>query len=289
MEDILMLHQIKKPHSIAKRTPLLCGLLCAAVIGLLPIWAGAQCSQQWDASGVWEIRQDRGGAVVRVDLTQSGGALRGTASRQVGGGRDGAASKTQTGTAIGDADGSTFTLQVEWPESGDLRYSTYRGKILASGRAEGGVYFGSNSTPRLSWYSEQPLTCGWRPGKSRGNLTSRLSANDPIKTSTVTPSPAATPPFISASQPIVPTPYHPLGIVVLSWDAGTDHPNVEVFLSIDNSAEIPAFSTEHAAQSPAWKQPKLSLQVNLQRYRQYRFFLKSGGKTLATTAAFYVQ
>ena len=86
----------------------------------------------------------------------------------------------------------------------------------------------------------------------------------------------------------MPTPNHPFGIVPLSWDGGPDHPNVEVWLSMDNGAEIPAFSTEHHPQSSVWKQPKNSIPLHLQRNHHYKFVLKGAGKTLST-AAFVVQ
>jgi hypothetical protein len=181
--------------------------------------------------------------------------------------------------------GKTFGLQAEWR---DGYRAGFQGRILDSGRVEGGVYLGSNYLePETSWYSEQPLTCGWRSGKTRGNLTSRISGNTPVKTSGIEKSPLTTP-FISASQPILPTQFHPFAIVPIGWDGGPDHPNVEVFVSINNSVEIPAFSNEHHQQSPVWKLPKFSAAINLQRKQLYRFFLKSGGKTLSTTAAFYV-
>ncbi len=88
---------------------------------------------------------------------------------------------------------NTFALTAEWQDGYRARFV---GRILASGRAEGGVYLGSSSKPELSWYSEQPLTCGWRSGKTRGNLTSRISGNAPVKTSGIEKSPLTTP-FIS--------------------------------------------------------------------------------------------
>ena len=105
----------------------------------------------------------------------------------------------------------------------------------------------------------------------------------------VPPPPPPKPPFIIANQAIVPSPSHPFGIVPLLWDGGPNYPNVEIFLSIDNGPEIPAFSMEHPQQSPVWKQPKASIPLQLQRYHYYKFFLKSAGQTLGASAGLVVQ
>ena len=262
-----------------QRTSVLGAAFFAVVMALLPISAAAQCSGQWDATGVWEIREV-GGYVVRVDLTQTGDVLSGTASRW-GNRTDGAPRGMLTANATGHVRGKSFGLRAEWR---DGYRAGFQGRILDSGRVEGGVYLGSNYLePETSWYSEQPLTCGWRSGKSRGNLTSRIPGNTPVKTSGIENTPIKTP-FISAGQAIIPTPSHPFGIVPLSWDGGPDHPNVEVFVSIDNGAEIPAFSIEQSQQSPVWKQPRMSTALNLQRYHHYKFFLKGAGQALSTAA-----
>jgi hypothetical protein len=105
----------------------------------------------------------------------------------------------------------------------------------------------------------------------------------PSGSATTTEAPPPTPPFISAGQPIIP-PYMPYGIVPLWWDGGPDHPNVEVWLSMDNGAEIPAFSMDLPPQADVWKQPKISIAPQLQRYHYYKFVLKAAGKTLSTAA-----
>lgn len=102
---------------------------------------------------------------------------------------------------------------------------------------------------------------------------------------TVPPPPAPKPPFITASQPIAIHPTAPLSSVSLWWDGGPDHPNVAVWLSMDNGVEIPAFSVDFAQQSPIWKQPKAGGEMKLQRYHHYKYVLKdTAGKTLSTVS-----
>ncbi len=112
--------------------------------------------------------------------------------------------------------------------------------------------------------------------------------DDPVAGPPQPPPAPPTPPYIVASEPIIPTPFHPFGIVGMSWDGGPNYPNVEVWLSMDNGVEIPAFSIEQTAQSPVWKQPKNGVALQLLRKHQYRFVLRAGGKTLASSAAFVV-
>lgn len=87
------------------------------------------------------------------------------------------------------------------------------------------------------------------------------------------------------SQPIVIHPSVPFAPVYLGWDGGPDHPNVEVWLSMDNGVEIPAFSMNQGQQSPVWKLPKVAAaELQLQRRHYYKFILKAAGKTLSTAA-----
>ncbi|MFN2393572.1 MAG: hypothetical protein ABR566_16615 [Pyrinomonadaceae bacterium] len=262
-----MLHPAKNTNLNIRRTPLICSLLFAMVIALLPISAQAQCAKQWDGSGEWEIRQGTGaGTIVRLNLKQSGSALSGEASREVRAGeRGGSATKTVTGKVIGDADGSDFSLQIDWSDMPG-EFISYKGKILTSGRAEGKMFLNGSQTSRASWYSVQPLTCGWSPGKSRGNLTEPK------------------PPFINAGQVIRPSPAHPYS-VYLGWDGGPDHPGAQVWVSVNGGAETQVPSGI-LVQYDVFKQPKvpaIELRVPMElRGSTYKFVLKDGGKTLST-------
>jgi hypothetical protein len=57
-------------------------LILAAVVTLVPSSADGQCAQ-WDASGIWPLRQSNG-PFVTMKLRQNGKVLTGTASYPVG-------------------------------------------------------------------------------------------------------------------------------------------------------------------------------------------------------------
>lgn len=263
-----MFNAIKFTPSRRQGTSKLGLFFVAVVMVLLPIAAQAQCAKTWDGSGQWEIRQGSGArtTVIRLNLTQSGIALSGTASRDVRAG-------STKGKVTGDVDGGAFSIGIDWLDGGE--YSIYRAQVSASGKLEGETYIGPNKRDRDTWTSLQPLTCGWSPGKSRGNLTSRLSANAPAQPGQATQS-LIKGPTLFASQAVFPTPYIQTGFVVLTWDAGPDHPNADVWVTYDNSRE----------RVPLMKQPKGGLQVPVQRGRMYSFALMDGRTVLAATAPF---
>ena len=239
----------------------------AAVMVLLPISAHGQCSKQWDASGEWEIRQGRGGKVVtRLDLKQSGTEFSGTATR------DGVRTK---GKVTGDADGDNFTLAIDGWDGGE--YAVYRAKVRATGHLNGETSIGPDKRDREIWFSDQSLTCGWIRGKSRGNLTGRLSANDTARPGQATGSLFKAPTLV-ASQAVFQPSYNPTGFVVLTWDAGPDHPNADVWVRYDNSRD----------RVLVMKQPKAGMQVPVQRGRMYSYVLMDG-RTVLATATFVAQ
>ena len=258
-----MFNAIKFNASLRHRTLALGVLFFVVVIVLLPISAKAQCAKTWDASGEWEIRQGSAArtAVLRLNLAQSGSALSGTASR------DG---RTKV-KVIGDSDGDNFSIAMDWLDGGEL--TIYRAKVSASGKLEGETYVGPNKRNRDTWYSDQPLTCGWSPGKSRGNLVpTRLSANAPVKTGQATGS-LLRDPVIVASKAFFQPPYNPVGFVILTWDGGPDHPNAEVWVKFGNSRE----------RVLVVKQPKGGQQIQAQRGQMYTYVLMDGRTVLATT------
>jgi hypothetical protein len=231
----------------------------AAVIALLPVSAHAQCAKQWDASGQWEIRQGLGGKrVLRLDLKQSGSALSGTASR------DG-----MTGEAFGNADGDDFSIVIDWERFGES--NVYRAQVSATGKLSGETWIGPEKKSRDTWYSDQPLTCGWTPGKSRGDLTGRLSANATVKPGLGTGSRLAGP-FLVAGAVYFPLPQNPLGQAALHWDAGADHPNAEVWVKYGDSRERVIFA----------KQSKGVQQIQVQRGVMYTYILMDGRTVLST-------
>ncbi len=279
-----MLHVVKTMNLILKRMPLVCGLLFAAVLALLPISAGAQCSARWDASGGWWMVQRGQANHIGINLKQKGRVLTGTAVSLEG-------NADTVGTIDGTIDGDTINFQIFWP---DHLTGVYNGKILPSGRVEGETYDKNNTRHRQPWRSEGVLKCAPAPPpkvlRSTGRKPSMNQTSlDHLFPALKTAAPEPKPPFINAGQVVIPTPSHPFGIVSLGWDGGPDHPNVEVFVSIDDGVEIPAFAIGFAPQHPVFKQPKVAaLTLNLERRKHYKFSLKGVGKTLAATAAFVV-
>lgn len=280
-----MLHLVKTNNLIAKRTPLLWGLLFATVLALLPVSAAAQCSTRWDASGEWSIMQRGQKWPNHLVLQQKGRVLTGRAFyNYVTGDRKflgvttvGGDPVSVDGTVDGTIDGDSFSIQIFWA---NRQIGVYNGKVLPSGRLDGEAYEKSSPQSRTIWHSTGVLKC-LPPPPPPPVIPKPIKSSGKAK---VVPPPPPTPPFITASYPIITSPAMPFGIVVLGWEGGPDHPNVEVFVSMDNRAEIPAFSMEHAPQSPVWKQPKMSIPLQLQRYHHYRFVLKAAGKTLSTAA-----
>src|SRR5689334_16215396 len=142
-----MVNAIKINALCRNLTSVLGVIFFAVAMALLPISTHAQCSKTWDASGVWEIRQGRGGkAITRLDLKQSGSALSGKAYRDAGIG-----TKAMTGEVIGDADGDTFTIGITWTLRGEI--TVYRAKVSATGKLEGETSIGPDKRNRETWYS----------------------------------------------------------------------------------------------------------------------------------------
>lgn len=253
---------------LAIRTPLLCGLLVAAVLALLPIPATAQCAK-WDASGYLRIWQRGSSRVNRITLEQKGRVLTGTASFVEAGNND-----VVNGTVDGTIDGDSFSIQIFWS---NRQIGVYNGKVLPSGRLDGEAYEKSSPQSRTIWHSEEVLKCAPPPAVIPRPLRSTGKAKP-----APTPAPPPTPPFILAGPPHVIYPNAPFASVSLGWDGGPDHPNVEVRLSIDNGPETPAFTMDFPPEHPLFKQPKAGGEMKLQRQRLYKFVLKGAGKTLST-------
>lgn len=112
--------------------------------------------------------------------------------------------------------------------------------------------------------------------------------DDPVAGPPPPPPAPPKPPYITASQPFLPTPGFPYASVVLVWDGGPNYPNVQVYVSVNKGAEIPAFSLEFPSGHPLFKQPKAGGEHKLPRSSgHYRYLLKADGTTLSSTE-FYV-
>lgn len=96
-------------------------------------------------------------------------------------------------------------------------------------------------------------------------------------------------PYIITGPVIIPNSFDPLASVALVWDGGPAHPNVEVFVSVNNGPDIPAFSANLGQGSPVFKLPKAGFETKLpRRSGMYRYSLQAGGVTLAVTDPFVV-
>jgi Matrixin len=96
-------------------------------------------------------------------------------------------------------------------------------------------------------------------------------------------------PYIITGQVVIPNAFDPLASVALVWDGGPTHPNVEVFVSVNNGPDIPAFSANLGQGSPVFKLPKAGFEMKLpRRSGVYRYSLQAGGVTLAVTEPFVV-
>jgi hypothetical protein len=185
-------------------------------------------------------------------------ALSGTAKR------DG-----MTGEAFGNADGDDFSIVIDW--KGFTESNVYRAQVSATGKLSGETWIGPEKRSRDTWYSDQPLTCGWIPGKSRGNLTGRLSATDTAKPGLGTGSRLAGPVLVAGTV-YFPPPQNTLGQAPLHWNAGPDHPNAELWVKYGDSRERTIFA----------KQSKGSQQIQVQRGVMYTYILMDGRTVLAT-------
>jgi hypothetical protein len=159
----------------------------------------------------------------------------------------------------------------------------YNAKVLLSGRLDGETYDKNNSRARDTWVSEGVLKCP-PPVESAPRPKPITSSG---KARIETPAPAPKPPFITAGPVINVQPNLPFSSVFMGWDGGPDHPNVEVWVSIDNGAETPAFSIDYPPQHPVFKQPKVAaIEMKLSKGRSYKYILKDAGTTLSTVVFF---
>ena len=266
----LMFNTIKFNFPGLGRMSVIGGLLFTAVLVLLPTTAGAQCSTGWDTIGRYAIRQRGMRYGFTVELQQKGRVITGTAWGTVD--NDDGGVDSLEGTVDGTLDGDSFSVQIFWTNGST---GIYNAKVLPSGRLDGEGYEKNSPNVRVPWNSVGVLKCPPPPPPKPIKSSGKARPSEPAP-------PPPKPPFITAGQVIIVQPALSFGSVYLGWDGGPDHPNVEIWVSIDNGAEIPAFSIDFAQQSPLWKQPKAGGEMKLQRYRHYKYVLKDAGKTLST-------
>ena len=94
---------------------------------------------------------------------------------------------------------------------------------------------------------------------------------------------ALTPPTMArvsevTASPLIRLPNVPFASVYLGWDGGPDHPNPDVWVSVNNAPEISAA----LLYGPVLKQPRIpSVELKLQG-GLYKFFLKDAEAILST-------
>jgi hypothetical protein len=254
-----MSNSIKFKASLPDRTSMVGVFFFAAVIVLLPISTRAQCSD-WTAAGEWRLMQGTRGFgfdPVDLQLEQKGTAISGTASRRAIG---------VHGPVSGTLNGDTLSLEIAWS---DGQTSVYTSKVLPTGKLQGEMYYKDSGKVNDPWYSEGELACktliGGRSIGSSGRGP-RLPGNAPVQTGAS----LLKGPVLVASQAVFPTPYTSTGFVVLTWDAGPDHPNADIWFKSGRERVL------------LMKQPKGGQQIVVQRGQMYEYVLMDGRTVLAT-------
>jgi hypothetical protein len=261
----IMFNAIKFNASHTYRKSVFGVFFFAVVMVFLSVSANAQC-RDWSAAGEWRLMQGTRGFgfdAVNLRLEQKGSAISGTASRKAMG---------VQGPVSGTLNGDSFSIEIAWS---DGRTSVYSSKVQLSGKLQGEIHHKNSGKVNDPWYSEGELACktltGGRPIRTAGTGP-RPSGSAPVQTGQATGSLLKAPSLV-ASQAIFPTPYTPQGFVVLTWDAGPDHPNADVWVKYNNSRERVLLV----------KQPKGGQQVAVQRGQMYSYVLMDGRTVLATT------
>lgn len=269
-----MLHTEERTSFISRHSLLLCGGLFAATILLLPASVQAQCTQ-WDTGGEWEIRQSNGFRLF-MDLSQSGKTITGKAGYGTVG----------KGGFLTAGDPEWHTVSVDGNIEGDDFYvmiglsGVYRGKVGASGRLDGSTYDSLDPSSKATWFSSRSMKCAPPPAVPAPAPPPVLSRTGRAR---ATPAPELKPPFITAGQPINVQPGLPFASVYLGWEGGADHRTVDVWVSIDNAADVPAFSMDIPRLSPVFRQASVpAIEMKLAKGHVYKFSLKDAGRTLST-------
>lgn len=238
----------------------------------------SQC-ENWDASGKWSFKQANSQNPVDLDMRQNGKAISGSASLAIPGTKPGLFGPGKFGEQkLGKVDGTIlgdrFSIEIVW-NGGQV--GVYNARILPSGRLEGEGYEKSTPNVRHAWNSTGTLRCpppqpvaSSTPPRSTGKprpTPPKPAADAPAQTSRI----AQTPPWVMASQVIFPVPLQPTGFVVVTWDAGPDHPNAQLVYTINNAP----------SRIPLIKSVKGGQQIPVERGRFYSYFLTDAGQTLA--------
>lgn len=260
-----MLQRAKNDRLKMPWTTVLCGLFFAAACPLLHTSVVAQCAN-WNASGPMKIWQRGQPYPIELALQQRGVVVSGTAALIVA-----SEGRRIEGPVDGAIEGSTFSVQIFW---NDHQIGVYNAKILPSGRLDGEGWEKNTPKVHVTWYSDGFLKCPPPPGSPFiiGSHPPKPAPPPPIKSSGKMrhdPAPTPKPPWIVASQTVFPFPGSVSGFVVLTWDAGPDHPNAEIWLKTPNGVQTVA------------KTPKGGLQIPVERGRFYEYDIGEAGRIWA--------
>ena len=151
----------------------------------------------------------------------------------------------------------------------------YTGKVLPSGRIDGETRDKNNSKICETWHSEGVLKCPPPPVKASVATEPTPPRPKPLKSTGKMPKSEPAPPMkvpgIVVSPFIFPSPGSPTVFVVITWDAGPDHPYAEVWFKVNNGEGT--FLVE---------QGKGGRQIAVERGKLYEYILTDAGKTLST-------
>ena len=236
--------------SVNQRAGLATLVVALLALSLSPVQA--VCSH-WDVSGKWNIEQENPTAKVELDLTQTGKEVTGTAKY------NGAPGKVK-GTMVG----GDINIEIHVANQKHV----FRGEVGTGGAA--GVNTAPGASAPTIWYSTTPMKCVEAPPATTGEAPESAGSE-----STVAP---ATPeaPAAAAKGKIWANPHYPTvaagqteGSAMLTWNAGPDHAQAEVWLKIDEEEE-----------KLVVKQSKGSQQVKVKPNKVYLYILKDSGEQI---------
>jgi hypothetical protein len=254
------------------------------ILALLPISVEARCPQGWDVSDEWKFQQD-GPLIITVNLRQDRAVITGTASFfgliKKGEGSSFGETGLIHGTVDGTLEGDQFDVKIYW---GNNTIGVYQGTVRPSGRIEGKGWEQRSRRTKVNWHSigvmkcvdekaVQPTNPTPKPIKKTGNIPASPTPK-PIKSSGKAKTSAAVP-FINANPKAVKIPAgQSQATTNLTWDAGPDHPDAEVWIRESGGEETLVV-----------QQGKGTRNVTVEN-KVYRVMLKDAGQELAVTAFF---
>jgi hypothetical protein len=242
---------MQKTGAALQRTAPAVPTFVVAILALLPFSVEAVCPH-WDVSGKWDIEQENPTAKVEMDVTQTGTEVTGTAKY------NGTPGKVK-GTVVGD----DFRVEIQ---VGNAKH-VFSGEVGPARIA--GVSSAAGAPMPTVWYSTIPMKCvDAPPGTSSAAQRPRGSTSSDEAAPQKPSSADAGKIWANPQMPLL-SPGEAEGKTTLSWDAGQNHPNAEVWLKIDEEEE-----------KLVVKQAKGTREEHLKANKVYYYILKDAGKQL---------